>query len=150
LPQQVSSDSQHELLQQAFPASQQLPPQQLLPASQQLFPQQTPVSAQHVSPQHFGESGSQQFSSQQEWPISQQFPKQQPPLLVPHCVLPQVVTGSAQTKLKQLPEQQSLLSVQAALFSRRHFAPPAPQNLGLSITQRPGWPGPFAQQPCGQ
>jgi hypothetical protein len=144
--------------QQTFgPTQQRSPEGHLVPlgqtVSQQPSAQQTWVESQHWSPQH-ALSASQQVSSQQWLPtsqqlfwqqmlfVSQQFPSQlwvcdpvqqmvppQPLASPPQETPPHSETMLAQTRLKQLSEQQSLSWVQvpplplAQLWSAQHSVP---------------------------
>lgn len=117
-----------------------------------------------MSPQQCPADGSQHVKPQAAGLLQQESPAH--PLAGGlHGVSPHCVTLSAQTPVKQLPEQQSLSCAQAPPLtlpqpwsgqqtaSAAHWAQtpaPWPQALwAVPAKQRPGWPGPFSQQPFG-
>ena len=164
-PQHVCPGPQQPSLQQVF--SQQTPPQQGLPlSSQQESPQHG--SLQQTSPpqqfwskmqQESPQQGRSQQTSPHVWsaaPVQQVSPPQ-PLAGGSQTVDPHWVTRSAQTPLKQLPEQQSLSWPQArssiSLHSpsqqsraveshATHASPPMPQLLALGGC----WQDPVASQ----
>jgi hypothetical protein len=113
-------------------------PQHFSVGPQQRLPQQTSLAGQQISPQLFSVAPLQQVLPAQPWAGGS------------HGLPSQWVTSAAHTLLKQLSEQHSLSRVQDVPSGKRHCSPPVPQKRESPVKHRPGWPGPFSQQPSGQ
>jgi hypothetical protein len=158
LPQHFDSDGSQQLApQQVWSAAQQFPSQQWSVVSSQrlLVPQQTSPGPMQNSPQQATVPGSQQVVSQPKTAglpkisLIQQTFSAQPRAGGLHVVPLHVVTGLAQTALKQMVEQQSLSWVQACPVAKQLALAHCPVWLQLwplgQVPQLPPQPsGPHA------